>query len=188
MLRNVYLKTLRDYRIGILGWGVGMGLIVLFTMASVSQLIATSSLRAELVALANQFAWNAAPVAVDTPGGYAMFKIGVFIFLIAVWPLLAASRALRGEEERGSMDVLLSQPRTRARVAIEKVAAIWTALLLMGAIIGVLAFVGGQIFPGSDFGLGGALLYGLDVALVCTVFAGLTLLLSQFTSEGDMVP
>ena len=183
MFRSVYLKTLRDYRIGILGWGIGMGLILLFTMASVAQVVATPALRAELVTLAGQFAWNAAPIAVDTPGGYAMFKIGVFIFLIAVWPLLAASRALRAEEERGSMDVLLSQPRSRTRVGIEKVAAMWTALLLMGLIIGVLAFAGGRAFD-ADFGLGDALLYGLDVALVCTVFAGLTLLISQFTAEG----
>lgn len=182
MFRNVFLKTLRDYRIGILGWGVGMGLMLALTMASVTQLTATPQARAELVALAGQFAWNAAAIAVDTVGGYAMFKIGVFIFVIAVWPLLAASRALRGEEERGSLDVLLSLPIARARVAVEKIAAIWTALLAMGALVGVLAYAGGQAF-GGEFGLGDALLYGLDLALVCAVVAGAAVLLSQFTSE-----
>lgn len=182
MFRNVYLKTLRDYRTGILGWGIGMGLILTFTMASISQLTATPQARVELVALAGQFAWNAAAIAVDTVGGYAMFKIGIFIFLIAVWPLLAASRALRGEEERGSMDVLLSLPLTRASVALQKIAAIWTALLAMGALIGILAYAGGQEF-GADFGIVDALLYGLDLALVCAVVAGAALVLSQFTSE-----
>jgi ABC-2 type transport system permease protein len=182
VFRNVFLKTLRDYRVGILGWGIGMGMILVFTMASVSQVTATPEARAELVALAGQFAWNAAAVAVDTVGGYAMFKIGVTIFLIVIWPLLAGSRALRGEEERGSMDVLLSLPVGRARVAVQKVAAIWTALLAMGVIIGVLAYLGGQAFKG-DFGLLDALSYGIDVALVCVVFAGVALLLSQFTAE-----
>ena len=185
MFRNVFLKTLRDYRVAILGWGLGMGLILMFTMASVSQVTATPGARAELVALAGQFAWNADPVAVDTVGGYAMFKIGIFIFLIAVWPILAASRALRGEEERGSMDVLLSLPRTRARVAIEKIAAIWTALIAMGALIGALAYAGGRSFQG-DFGLADALLYGLDIALVCAVVAGIALLLSQLVPEAGI--
>src|ERR1043165_5928917 len=182
-LRNVYLKSLRDYRIGILGWGIGMGLVVMSPMASVASLVSTPQARAELVGLAQQFAWNAAAVAVDTIGGYAMFKIGVFVFLIAVWPLRAAGRALRGEEERGSMDVLLSAPRSRARVAIEKIAAISTALFAMGLLIGLLTFAGGQAFQG-EFGLGDALLYGLDIALVCAVFAGITLVLSQFMIEG----
>ena len=39
---------------------------------------------------------------------------------LALWPLLAGSRMLRGEEERGSMDALLSLPRGRVRVALEK--------------------------------------------------------------------
>lgn len=181
-LRSVYLKTLRDYRIAILGWGIGMGLVVVSPMASVAALVTTPQAREQLISLAASFAWNADVVAVDTIGGYATWKIGIFIFLIAVWPLLAASRMLRGEEERGSLDVLLSVPRPRVRVALEKLAAMWTALLAMGVLIGLLAFAGGQKF-GGDFGLGDALLFGLNLALVCAVIGGLALLISQFTQE-----
>jgi ABC-2 type transport system permease protein len=179
--RSVFLKTLRDHRVAILGWGIGMGLVVVSPMASVATLITTPEQRAELVSLAASFAWNAELVA-PTVGGYATFKIGVFVFLICVWPLLAASRTLRGEEERGSMDVLLSLPRSRVRVAVEKVAAMWVALLAMGALVGLLAFAGGRQFKG-DFGLAGAMLFGFDLALVCAVFGGLALLISQFTQE-----
>ena len=181
-LRNVFLKTLRDYRIAILGWGIGMGLVVVSPMASVSSLISTPQARAQLVSLAVTFAWNADPVAVDTIGGYATFKIGIFIFLIAVWPLLAASRMLRGEEDRGSLDVLLSLPRPRLAVALEKLAAMWTALLAMGLLIGLLAFGGGQKF-GGGFSLGDGLLFGLNLALICAVIGGVAFLLSQFTQE-----
>src|SRR5712691_9169370 len=100
-LRSVFLKTLRDYRVAILGWGIGMGLVVVSPMASVGTLVTTPQAREQLVSLAATFAWNADVVAVDTIGGYATFKIGIFVFLIAVWPLLAASRMLRGEEEGG---------------------------------------------------------------------------------------
>ena len=181
-LSSVFLKTLRDYRVAILGWGIGMGLVVISPMASVSALVTTPQARQQLVSLAQTFAWNADPVAVDTIGGYATFKIGIFMFLIAIWPLLAGSRMLRGEEDRGSLDVLLSLPRPRLNVALEKLAAMWTALFAMGLLIGLLAFVGGRKFAG-DFGLGDSLLFGLNLALICAVFGGLALLISQFTQE-----
>jgi ABC-2 type transport system permease protein len=180
--RSVFLKSLRDYRIAILGWGIGMGLTIVSPMASVATLISTPQQRAALATLAAQFAWNADPVAADTIGGYATFKIGVFIFLICVWPLLAASRTLRGEEDRGSLDVLLSLPRKRWQIALQKVAAIWAALAAMGLIVGLIAYAGGKAFK-AEFGLGDALLFGLDLALICAVIAGLALLISQFTHE-----
>jgi ABC-2 type transport system permease protein len=182
--RNVFLKTLRDHRVAILGWGIGMGLVVVSPMASVGTLLTTPQAREQLISLANTFAWNADVVAVDTIGGYATFKIGVFILLITIWPILAASRMLRGEEERGSLDMLLSLPQRRARVTLEKLAAMWTALLGMGLLIALLAFAGGRRF-GGDFGLGDALLFGLNLALICTVLGGLALLISQFTQEGS---
>jgi ABC-2 type transport system permease protein len=181
-LSSVFLKTLRDYRIGILGWGIGMGLVVVSPMASVAALVTTPQARQQLASIAATFAWNADAIAVTTIGGYATFKIGIFIFLITVWPILAGSRMLRGEEERGSLDVLLSVPRPRLRVALEKLAAMWTALLAMGLLIGLVAFGGGKTF-GADFGLGDALLFGLDLALIGAVFGGLSLLISQFTQE-----
>jgi ABC-2 type transport system permease protein len=182
VFRSISLKTLRDYRIAILGWGIGMGLTIVSPMASVATLISTPQQREALAGLAAQFAWNAEPVAADTVGGYATFKIGIFIFLICVWPLLAASRMLRGEEDRGSLDVLLSMPRSRVRVAVEKVAAMWSALLLIGVITGLIAYAGGRAFK-ADFTLTDGLLYGLDLTLIGMVFGGIALLISQFTHE-----
>ncbi len=89
---------------------------------------------------------------------------------------------MRGEEERGSLDALLSLPRGRVRVALEKLAAVWTALLGMGLLIALLTFAGGKS-AGADFGLGDALLFGLNVVLICGVFGSIALLLSQFTQE-----
>jgi ABC-2 type transport system permease protein len=181
-LRSVFLKTLRDYRVPILGWGIGMGLVVASPMASVSALVTTPQARAELVSLAQTFTWNADAAAVDTIGGYATFKIGIFVFLIAVWPILAASRMLRGEEDRGALDVLLTLPRGRVRVAVERLAAMWIALVVMGVLIGLVAYGGGQKF-GGEFSFLDAQLFGFNLALVCAVIGGIALLISQFTSE-----
>jgi polyether ionophore transport system permease protein len=179
---SVYLKTLRDFRIAILGWGLGIGLLMYTVLSAVSALIATPAARASLASLAGSFGWIAEPIRVDTPGGYATWKYGFTILVMALWPILVGSRMLRGEEERGSLDVLLSLPRGRGRVALEKLAAMWTALLAMGLLVGLLTFAGGERY-GADFGLGGALLFGLNLALICGVFGSLALLLSQFTQE-----
>ncbi len=180
--RSVFTKTLRDYRVAIIGWGVGMGLTIVSPMASVAALISTPAQRAALAALAAQFAWNADPVRADTVGGYAVFKIGIFVFIVCIWPLLAGSRMLRGEEDRGSLDILLSAPRTRLSVALQKVAAMWVALVLIGLISGAIAYLGGVAFK-ADFTLVDGLLWGLDLTLICMVFGGVALLISQFTHE-----
>src|SRR6266849_7953546 len=180
--KSIYLKTLRDFRIAILGWGVGMGLATFEVQATVGSLVSTPAARATLVSLASSFAWNADPVAVDTVGGYATWKVGIFFLLVAIWPLMACSRLLRGEEERGSLDVLLSLPRGRLRVALEKLAAVWTALLLMGLLIALITFAGGKSFN-ADYSLGDALLFGLNLVLICGVFGSIALRLSQFTQE-----
>ncbi|GHO83946.1 ABC transporter permease subunit [Dictyobacter formicarum] len=179
---SIYLKTLREARIAILGWGVGIGLLIYAVLSAYPSLVETPQARASLVSLASSYNWLAEPVAVDTPGGYATFKYGFTILIIAIWPLIACSRLLRGEEERGSMDALLSLPRGRWRVALEKLAAIWTALLGMGLLIGLLSFAGGQ-HVNAGFSLADGLFFGLDVVLVAGVFGSIALLLSQFAQE-----
>jgi ABC-2 type transport system permease protein len=180
--KSIYLKTLRDFRIAMLGWGAGMGLLVYAVVATFPSLVVTPQARASLVSLAAPFSWFAEPIAVDSAGGFATFKIGFLILLIAIWPILAGSRMLRGEEERGSLDALLSLPRGRSRVALEKLAAVWTTLLGMSLLIGLLTFAGGKSVS-ADFGLSDALLFGLNIALICGVFGAIVLLLSQFTQE-----
>jgi ABC-2 type transport system permease protein len=178
---SIYLKTLRDFRIAILGWGIGMGLLMYVNLVAFPTLVETPQARASLIALSGTYSWLAEPIKVGTAGGYVTFKVGFLILLVALWPLMAGSRMLRGEEG-GPLDVLLSLPRGRSRVVIEKLAAVWTALLAMGLLIGLLTFLGGKNV-GADFGLGDALLYGLNIALISCVFGAIALLLSQFTQE-----
>ena len=46
------------------------------------------------------------------------------------------------EEERGSIDVLLSTPQSRLRLLLEKIAALIVALIVIGLLIGLLAVAG----------------------------------------------
>ena len=87
---SVYLKTLRDYRIAIFGWGMGLGLLMYVVIIAVPALVTTAEARAALLSLAGSFAWMAEPVKMDTPGGYATWKYGFTILVMALWPILVA--------------------------------------------------------------------------------------------------
>src|SRR6266852_1276794 len=158
--RSIYLKTVRGFRVPILGWGVGLGVLMAAVLAAVPTLLNTAEARAAVVALGSSFAFIAAPIKIDTPGGYATWKYGLTILVVCIWPILASTGMLRGEEEGGSMDLLLSLPRARLRVAVEKVAALWTALVAMGLVVGLLTYASGLAVNG-----------------------GIGLLVSQFTQE-----
>lgn len=181
-LRSIYLKTLRDYRVAILGWGLGMGALVAVVLLVGPDQIGPATARNALVSIARQFTWYAEPVSITTLGGYTTWRAGPLLILVCIWALLAGSGTLRGEEERGALDVLLSVPRSRGRIALEKVAALGTALLAMGLLIALLTLAGGAAVH-APFGMGAALLFGLNVALLGSVFAALALLLAQFTRE-----
>ena len=182
MFRSIYLKSFRDYRVPILGWGLGLGALMAVVFAAIPTVFATPAAKAAVVSIGASYAWIAEPIKIDTAGGYATWKYGITILVVVIWPLLAGTGMLRGEEDRGSMDVLLSLPRGRVRIALEKVAAMWTALLAMGLVIGLLTFAGAAKVS-SDLGLGAALAFGLNLALICAVFLSIGLLISQFTQE-----
>jgi len=182
VFRSIYLKSFRDYRVPILGWGLGLGALMAVVFAAIPTVFATPAAKAAVVSIGASYAWIAEPIKIDTAGGYATWKYGITILVVVIWPLLAGTGMLRGEEDRGSMDVLLSLPRGRVRIALEKVAAMWTALLAMGLVIGLLTFAGAAKVS-SDLGLGAALAFGLNLALICAVFLSIALLISQFTQE-----
>ncbi|HKI58230.1 MAG TPA: ABC transporter permease subunit [Trueperaceae bacterium] len=181
-LRSVYLKTIREARVAVLGWGVGMGLMVFVVEASVASVVHVQGGARALAGITESFRWAAEPVAVTTVGGYTTWKLAFTVLILAIWPLIAASRALRGAEERGTMDVLLSLPRSRLRVALESLAGVWSSLLAMTLLVAIIAYLGG-VSAHAGFGLGDALLFGLNLALASGVFGSIALLVSQFTQQ-----
>src|SRR5262245_28371653 len=145
--RSIFVKTLRDYRVAIVGWGLGVGVLTPIVFLSISTLLTNSpDVRAELLALAQNPVLRlfGEPIDIVHPGGYATFRLSLVLPLVSIWALLAVSRTLRGEEEHGVLDVLLSTPRSRMQVATEKLTAVGTALLLIGLQIGLLAFAGSK--------------------------------------------
>jgi ABC-2 type transport system permease protein len=182
-LSSVYFKTLRDHRVGALAWGFGPGLLLVATLTQFEQVVGSPEARTALVALAQQFSWFEDPIGITRPGGFATFRLGPLLSILpSIWALLAASRTLRGEEERRMLDLVLATPLSRASVVFQKLAALATALAVLAAVLGTLTWIGGAA-AGAEFGPLHAYVFALNVALTAAVFAALALLISQFVSE-----
>jgi ABC-2 type transport system permease protein len=178
------LRTLWSFRVAILGWGVGMGVLMYVVVTVFDSAIGSfpESTKKEFLLAFQSVGWLwDYPKAVVSTGGYATAKYSIFLALVSIWGLLAGSRILRGQEETGQLDMLLSLPRSRARVVAEKLGALFVALLLIGLIIGLFTYAGEARITSTKFSFANALLEGLMVSLLAASFAGLSVLVSQFT-------
>src|SRR5216683_2606997 len=139
MFRSILSKTLRDYRIPMLGWGYGLALLMVVGLAA-----ATPALRDAYASIAQGLRFLGDPFAMRTSEGYATARyLELFVpLLLSIWAILAGARMLRGEEERGTMDVLLATPQPRTRVILEKLLALVIALLVIAQLMALGTIVG----------------------------------------------
>jgi ABC-2 type transport system permease protein len=113
----------------------------------------------------------AEPVDVQTPGGYATWRMALVLPMLAIWALMAVSRTTRGEEESGAFDLLLSVAGSRLTVTAQRLAALATALVGIGVLIGALTLAGARATH-VELEAGLALLFGFNATLFALVFGG----------------
>ncbi|HLX59382.1 MAG TPA: ABC transporter permease subunit [Ktedonobacteraceae bacterium] len=180
MFRSVLSKSLRDFRVPMLGWGYGMALLMVAGFAT-----ATPAVLAGFVSLAPLLGFLGQPYAMQTPEGYITFRYleTVLPLLLSFWPILAGSRLVRGEEERGTMDVLLATPQPRARLLLEKISALCIALIVIAVLFALGAVAGEARLAGGHIDFVRALLTGLNLSLLAFFFSMVALLLSQLTAS-----
>jgi ABC-2 type transport system permease protein len=177
MLRTVWSKTLWELRVGILGWGIGLGVLIFLHFPYYASL--SLETRNATLQYAQNFRFLGEPVALMTPGGYATWHtLGLVPVILGIWTVLVGSRLVRGEEERGSLDLLLATPWLRVRILAEKIAALFTALLVISLLF-ALGAVLGEASAGIQLDIAGALLAGLNIGFTAFLFGMLALLLSQ---------
>lgn len=108
-----------------------------------------------------------------TVSGYCAWRVGGTLALFtAIWGLLAAVRALRGEEDRGRVELMLAGVVGRRGAFLAVVAAI-----VAGAAILWLALFAGLVAGGLS--AGGSAYLALAVVSVGPVYAGVGALASQ---------
>ena len=187
LLRNVFLKSLRDNRTGILAWGIGVGLLLLITASQYPTLVGPAGPGREQLAAETAKAFQAFSfilgdiTSLDTMGGFVTTRsLGFVPVIFGLWAAVVGAGLIRGEEQDGALDVLLATPHSRRSVLGQKAAALAVAL----AIAIVLAMLGleiGAVAGGEALPADGLLLATLNILVVALFWGVLGLLLGQFT-------
>jgi ABC-2 type transport system permease protein len=169
MLRDILPKTLWDQRRQFFWWAVGIIALCLYT-AGLYPSIATPEFSNYMKALpAAITALFGETFSLATVEGYlnAYFfdMMGPLIFLI--YAIGAGSGAIAGEEERGTLDLLLATPKRRWSIVSQKFAAMVMGTLLLGFFMWF-----GLIVTALIFGLH-VTATGLAVATFSAVLVGL---------------
>src|SRR5262245_38000363 len=181
MLSSVFTKTLRDVRRGLLWWSVGLVGLVAFLVA----VFPTVRDNPELNRLVEQYPDALKGIlsfggGIDYTTGAGYLGSELFAFMIPLLFLVAAigagSRALAGEEEQGTLDLLLANPVSRRRVLLEKLGALVFELLALGVVLWIALWIGGRAtsmnVSAAHLGAGAA-----SAVLLALAFGSIALLL-----------
>lgn len=184
---DVLLKTLRDMRRGFAWWA--LGLVGLVTMQiSVYPTVRDDPGFSELTesypdVLKELFGFGGS-FDYTSPAGY--LGIELFSLIVPLLLIIAAvatgAAMIAGEEDRGTLDLLLSLPVTRRRVAAEKLGAMAAEVAALGLVLLVSLWIGVQAI---DMGLSLARLAAVTLAAVilATGFGAIALFLGAATGS-----
>ena len=177
MLRNVALKTLFDARRSLVAWVVSLALLVAMYVAIWPSMRGQPSMSDFLdqmpEAMRSLFATTGADM--STPVGYLQVELLSFMgpLVLMLYTVTAGSAAVAGEEDRRTMDLLLSAPISRSRVVVEKLLAMCAGVVLLAA-VGV----------GLPWGKVTAAM--LHMALLALVFGALALAVGGVTGHATL--
>jgi ABC-2 type transport system permease protein len=149
VLRDVFRKTLRDLRRGFAWWSVGLaGMAAL--QVSVYPSVRDNPALKRLIddypeALKGFIGFGGELDYASAPGylGMELFSLVVPLLLL-IAAVAAGSGAIAGEEERGTLDLLLSLPISRTRLVLEKLAALAAEAIGLGFVLWLSLWVGAR--------------------------------------------
>ena len=151
MLRTVLLKTVRDQRRALLWWSIGLLSVALMYAAvypSIRDNAETLNEYMESFPEVFRDAFMGESGDFASPAGYLNTELFGFFgpLLLLLFAIGAGARAIAGEEERQTLDVLLAAPITRRRVITDKFVAMMVGLLVLSSVLWVSVAVLGPPF------------------------------------------
>jgi ABC-2 type transport system permease protein len=178
MLRTVALKTARDQGRGLVAWSVGLALLVGMYVAMWPSVRDQPGIGDFLDRMPESFRalFAASGADMTTPVGYVQVELLSFVgpILILLYAVTAGATAIAGEEDRRTMDLLLSGRTGRPRLVLEKAAALAAGVLLLVATTAV-AVLGLGVLVDLTVPVRNLLAAMLHLALLGLVFGALAL-------------
>lgn len=119
---------------------------------------------------------------IDTVAGYTAYKSMYTVLILgAIWGLFIATKLLRGEEDTGRWDLLLSGPTTRARAAHQVAFGLGVGLVALWVPTALLTILGGA--PSKvNIGVGTALFCATALVSSAAMFMAVGMVVSQLAA------
>ncbi|MEU4058552.1 MULTISPECIES: ABC transporter permease subunit [Rhodococcus] len=148
-MRSVLTKTLWDQRRSLPAWAVGLSLLVAMYVAIWPSVRDQPSISGfiEQMPKAMQALFVMSGADMSTPVGYIQVELLAFMgpMLLLIYAVATGAAAVAGEEERRTLDLLLSSPISRGRIFVEKFVAMTIGIALLGAVTGVALVCEGRV-------------------------------------------
>lgn len=147
MLRNTFLKTLRDARRSIAWWSLGLVAMTALMVSVYPSVRGNPDLNRMVEDYPDAFkAFFGLGENVDYTSAVGYLNSELFSFMVPLLLLIAAigagARATAGEEERGTLDLLLANPISRRRLVRDKLAALAAELALLSLVLWLALVIG----------------------------------------------
>jgi ABC-2 type transport system permease protein len=147
LLSSIFLKAIRDRRRSLLFWGISFVLIAVMVVSLYPLIESFSAIQEYMELFPEEFLalFTGGMNDFTSPEGYLHSELFFLVFplLILVFAINFGSNAVAGEEEQGTLDLLLSNPIPRWRLVLEKFAAMVFSILLLTLLFwGALAISG----------------------------------------------
>lgn len=166
------LRALRSERNALIGWSLSTIALIATVLVFWPSIEGNDALTRSFSSLPPSVQSAVGITDLGTPDGYLQGQLFSTLapLLFLSFAIGRGSRAIAGEEERGTMDLLLAAPVRRVRVVLEKALAIAAGLLLLAvaqlltlAIVGPLVNIdisAGRLAAATAGSVGLGLLYG----------------------------
>lgn len=184
---SVFTQTLRGARRGLLWWSLGIASLVALQIAVYPSIRGNEGMKKltedypealkAFVAFGGGFDYT-------SPAGYVGSELFSFVvpLLLMIAAIGAGARAIAGEEESATLELLLANPLSRTRFALDRLAALAVELVLLGAVLWTALAVATAV---ASMHIGAAHLAAavVDAALLAFLYGALALLVGAVTGR-----
>jgi ABC-2 type transport system permease protein len=181
---DICWRSLLDKKRALIGWCVGLAVLTFFTMAFWPTIKGSPQFNKLWKGLPHALKTFVGDQPLTTPQGYLQSELFLYLvpLMFMIYGIGRGADAIAGEEERNTMDLLLSAPVSRRRIVLEKYAAIVLGIGLLAAVLLASLYLSATLFN-MDIGLDKLAAATFGSAFLSLAFAALALAVSSYVGR-----
>ncbi len=182
MLKNIFLKSIHDYRWATLWWSIGVSLTSALIVAIYPDYSKAGNELNELFNNPAMKAFVGEIVDITTPEGFLTME-GYNLFfpvLIIIFSVMLGTAFVSGEEKEGTLEMLTATPVSRASIIAQKCSALFILTIFIGFIFFISITIG-AIIINMDVSIVNITNISIHLALLGLVFGCLSLFIGSIT-------